>query len=146
MVYDKANYLFHFMQEKALTSEQSTKLSWILRLAMAGEFFGHGVFAWQLKARFVEMLTAMTGIQGETAKTLIHYVGAVDMLVAVLILLKPMRILLVWGTVWALLTALARPVAGDPIWDFVERFANIGVPLALLYIRGWPKTTKEWFS
>ena len=44
------------------------------------------------------------------------------------------------------LTALARPIAGDPIWDFVERTANWATPLALLYLRGLPKNLKEFFT
>ena len=30
----------------------------------------------------------------------------------------------------------------DPIWDFVERWANWGAPLALLLLLGWPKNLK----
>jgi hypothetical protein len=134
------------MVSRQLTQQETTKIDWILRIAMFGEFLGHGVFAWQLKPRFLEMLSAMTGITGQLGKTLMQTVGAIDIAVALLVLIKPIRIVLVWGVVWALLTAVARPVAGDPIWDFVERWANVGVPLALLYVRGLPKTAKEWLS
>jgi len=33
--------------------------------------------------------------------------------------------------VWGFWTALVRPLVGEPIWDFVERWANWGAPLAL---------------
>lgn len=132
--------------DRTVPPAEARKIDWVLRVAMAGEFFGHGVFAWQLKPRFLEMLAAMTGIAGQDAVMLMKAVGLLDMAVAVLVLFRPVRAVLAWATLWAFLTALARPVAGDPVWDFVERFANVGVPLALLYLRGLPKTSKEWFS
>jgi hypothetical protein len=134
------------MASRPLTPLETAKLEWILRIALFGEFFGHGVFAWQLKARFLEMLDAMTGITGALANSLMKTVGLLDMAVAVAVLFKPYRILLVWAALWGLATAIARPVAGDPIWDFVERWANWGVPLALLYVRGLPRNWKEWLA
>lgn len=121
-------------------------VEWVLRISLFGEFLGHGIFGLQLKKRFLEMLTAFIGVTGDTAVTLLKIIGAIDIVVAVLAIIKPFRIVLIYATVWGFLTALARPIAGDPIWDFVERWANIGVPLALLFIRGWPKNAKEWFS
>lgn len=132
------------MDEQSIMDKK--RIEWTLRIAMAGEYLGHGVFAWQLKARFIEMLTAMTGIAGETATTLMRLIGATDIVIAAIVILKPIRIVLVYATLWAFLTALARPIAGDPIWDFVERFANVGVPLALLFLRGLPKKKEDWFS
>ncbi|HLC32001.1 MAG TPA: hypothetical protein VJK51_05025 [Candidatus Nanoarchaeia archaeon] len=121
-------------------------IEWVLRIALAGEFIGHGVFAVQAKTRFVEMLTLTTGIANPLATKLIILIGILDILVGIGALLFPFRLLLVWATAWGFLTALARPLAGDPIWDFVERWANWGVPLALLLIRGIPKKAREWFQ
>src|SRR3989338_3861892 len=115
------------------------KIEWILKIGLFGEFLGHGVFAWQLKARFLEMLAAFTGITGSLAKNIMQLIGAVDIAVALFALFKPIIIILIYAAVWGFMTALARPVAGDPIWDFIERWANWAVPLALLYIRGFPK-------
>jgi len=30
--------------------------------------------------------------------------------------------------------------------EFIERFANWGAPLALLLLRGWPRSGREWFK
>ena len=122
------------------------KIEWVLRIGLFGEFLGHGIFALQLKTRFLEMLTAFTSITGNAANSLMYAIGAIDVTVAILAILKPIRIILIYATVWGFMTALARPVAGDPIWDFIERWANWAVPLALLYIRGFPKNKKELFS
>ena len=144
---ERYSFTLHRMRltERTIGPAESKMLDLTLRVAFFGEFFGHGVFAWQLKKRFLEMLEAMIGVSGETAEKLMRAIGAVDMAAAVLVLFYPVRIVLAGGTLWALATAIARPVAGDPIWDFVERWANVGVPLALLLVRGWPKTSKEWF-
>ncbi len=126
-------------------NKKEQTVEWILRVALFGEFLGHGVFAIQLKQRFLEMLEAMTGITGELANTLMRTVGGIDMVVAIFAIIKPIRIILIYAAIWGFLTALARPIAGDPIWDFVERWANVGVPLALLYMRGLPRSWKELF-
>lgn len=126
--------------------KNQNRVEWILRIALFGEFFGHGIFALQLKPRFVEMLSAFTGITGSLADSLIVGIGVVDIAVAVLALVYPFRLVLIWASLWGFLTALARSVAGDPIWDFVERWANWGVPLALLYLRGLPRNLKEWLK
>lgn len=130
-----------------MTENKNSKIiEWILRIAVFGEFLGHGIFALQLKPRFLEMLAAFTGITGEPANSLMLAIGYTDIVVAFLVLVYPFRLILIWASLWGFLTALARPVAGDPIWDFVERWTNWGAPLALLYLRGLPKKLKELFK
>lgn len=121
-------------------------IEWILRIGLFGEFLGHGIFALQLKPRFLELLTAFTGITGTAANNVMYAIGTLDIIVAILALVFPFRLALTYAAAWGFLTAVARPVAGDPIWDFVERWANWAVPLALLYVRGLPKKWEEWFK
>ncbi len=123
--------------------KKTSKIEWVLRIGLFGEFLGHGIFALQLKPRFIELLTAMTGFSGTIASKIMYMIGTVDVLIAILALIYPLRLMLIWATIWGFLTALARPVGGDPIWDFIERWANWAVPLALLLIRGWPKKWNE---
>jgi uncharacterized membrane protein YphA (DoxX/SURF4 family) len=124
--------------------ENFKKIEWILRIAVAGEFIGHGVFGLQAKQGWISYFTSV-GISADTAVTLLPLIGALDIALGILILIKPIRIALLWMTFWAFATALIRPISGEPIWDFVERFANIGAPLALLYLREIPKSLKDWF-
>lgn len=124
---------------------EQKKIEWILRIALFGEFLGHGIFALQLKPNFIEMLTAFTTISGSLANTTLMLIGITDVIIAFFALIFPFRLILIWASLWGFLTALARPVTGEPIWDFVERWANWGVPLALLYLRGLPKNIKELF-
>ena len=124
------------------------KIEWILRIAIFGTFFGHAVFALQGKAKWVQWIMDFGGWDIGLATQLLLAVGLLDMLVAFIVLFKPIRIVLLWAIFWTTWTAfmLTLPFIGNPIWDFVERWANIGAPLALLLLLGWPKNWKEWFS
>lgn len=126
----------------------NTKLvEWVLRIAIAGEFIGHGVFALQGKESWFKYFEAVGISSPDTIVTLLLWVGILDIALAILILIKPVRIALLWMALWGLWTAMIRwPVGPDPIWDFVERWANWGAPLALLLLVGWPKSLKEWFK
>jgi len=118
---------------------------WILRLGVAGEFIGHGVFALQGKADWIKWIGELTGASVEIAVILLTLVGVIDILVALVVLVRPVKLVLLWAAFWGFWTALVRPLVGMPIWDFVERFANWSAPLALLFILGWPKSVKGWF-
>lgn len=116
-----------------------------MRIAVAGEFIGHGVFALQGKKDWIGWFAKFGIADTGTATQLLFLVGAMDIALAVLILIKPIRITLLWMVFWGFWTALLRPIVGLPVWDFIERWANWGAPLALLLLVGWPKTLKEWF-
>ena len=125
----------------------NTKLiQWVLRIAVAGEFIGHGVFALQGKKDWIGWFAQFGVSDAGLAAKLLFFIGLLDIALAVLILIKPIRIALLWMTFWGFWTALLRPLVGMPIWDFVERWANWGAPLALLLMVGWPKSLKEWFK
>lgn len=120
-------------------------VSLVLRVAVAGEFLGHGIFSLQGKESFIELLTG-AGLSHQAATTLLPIIGTVDITLAVVVLVWPIRAVLLWMAFWGFLTALARPIAGEPVWDFVERWPNWGAPLALLLLAGWPKNLRDWIS
>lgn len=120
-------------------------IKWILRIAVAGEFIGHGVFALQQKQGWIKYFEAV-GFSPESAIAIMPLIGIMDLALALLILIRPIRIVILWMALWGVWTALLRPIAGEPIWDFIERWANWGAPLGLLFLIGWPKTWKEWFK
>jgi len=124
----------------------SKTIEWILRIAVAGEFIGHGVFALQGKKQWIGWFSTFGISDVGTATTLLFLVGLMDIALAILLLIKPIRIALLWMVFWGFWTALLRPIVGEPIWDFVERWANWGAPLALLLLLGRPKTLKEWLK
>ena len=118
-------------------------IEWILRIAVAGEFLGHGVLALQGKQAWIGWFAVFGVSNTETASQLLSVIGAMDVALAILVLIKPIRLALLWMIFWGFWTALIRPIVGEPIWDFVERSANWGAPLALLLLVGWPKPLKD---
>jgi len=125
----------------------NTKLvGWILRISVAGEFIGHGVFALQGKKDWVGWFANFGISDAGLATQLLFFIGILDIALALLILIKPVRVALLWMAFWGFWTALIRPLVGMPVWDLIERSANWGAPLALLFLVGWPKTLKEWFE
>jgi hypothetical protein len=123
------------------------KAQWALRLGVFGEFLGHGVFALQGKEGWFKYFHAVGITETETILTILTIVGIMDVALAILVLVRPIPIALLWMALWGLWTALIRwPLGGDPIWDFFERWANWGAPLALLFIIGWPTTAKGWWK
>jgi len=116
---------------------------WVLRIAVAGEFFGHGVFALQGKKTWIDWFSTFGISEVGLATQLLFLIGVIDIGLAILTLIKPIRVALLWMTFWGFWTALIRPIVGEPIWDFVERATNWGAPLALLILIGWPKNWKE---
>lgn len=124
----------------------SKKIEWVLRIAIAGEFLGHGVFGLQGKADWISWIQQLTGVNADLAGKFLLTIAVLDLLIAITVLVRPVRGVLLWAALWGFWTALVRPLVGLPIWDFIERFANWGAPLALLFFLGWPKSWREWFK
>lgn len=119
-------------------------IEWVLRITVAGEFIGHGVFALQGKKDWIGWFSQFGISNVGMATQLLFIVGLIDLTVALIILIRPVRIALLWAVFWSFWTALVRPLVGMPVWDFVERSANWGAPLALLLMIGWPKGFRDW--
>lgn len=119
-------------------------VKWILRIAVCGTFLGHGIFALGVKPDWVPYLTTV-GFSPELAMNTMPIIGAIDIVIAFLALVRPIKAVFLYAFIWAFLTAVIRPVSGLPIWDFVERAANWGAPLAYLLLVGFPKKWSDLF-
>ena len=108
-------------------------VQWVLKVAVFGTFFGHGLLALNVNPSWIHYLT-FWGISAEYAKTLMPVIGIIDILVALSVLIRPLRYVLVYATFWAFATAMMRWIADANILGFVERAANWGAPLALLLL------------
>lgn len=124
----------------------SKALEWVLRIGVFGEFLGHGIFALQGKAQWQGWIVQLLNVTPETATQLLLIIGALDVVVAIIVLVRPMRFVLLWAVFWGAWTAFLRPIVGESVWDFVERWANWAAPLALLLLQGWPQKAKEWLE
>ena len=130
------------------THERLTVLDWLLRLATAGAFIGHGAYGAIMEKPGWYPFFGELGINRATvdAQSLMIWVGGFEMLLGVLALVLPVRALLLFMVAWKLGTEfLWYPLADKPAWEFVERWSNYVAPLALLLVRGWPRSARAWF-
>ena len=79
---------------------------------------------------------AVGGISEPLAWRLMPWIGTMDVIMGLLALVWPCRALFIWAALWATWTALLRPLSGEPVWEFIERAGNYGVPFALLAVVG----------
>jgi len=106
---------------------------WVLKIGVFGIFLGHGLYAIQVNQAWIPFLVKV-GFSNDYAVQIMPYIGCLDIIVAVSVLIKPLRIILIWAIFWAFLTALMRPIVGYSILDFIERSGNWATPLALLLL------------
>ncbi len=91
--------------------------SWILRIGLATVFIIHGLEALWHKASFIDLILgsawnlAGLTLSESTATTALTVIGTVDIIVALLVLIRPWRAVLAYMCFWALVTAFARPTA-----------------------------------
>jgi hypothetical protein len=98
-------------------------------------FIGHGTFGIITKEIWCNYFSVF-GIGHDLAYQLMPPVGIVDIAMGLAILIYPMRGLFVWLVIWGAVTALLRPLSGEPFAEFVERAGNYGAPFALLALTG----------
>lgn len=122
------------------------KLHYILRIASAMCFIGHGAFGIITKQIWCNYF-AVFGIQEKMAYQLMPVVGLVDIVFGLILLFYPVRFIAAWLVGWGLLTALLRPLSGEPFAETIERAGNYGAPLVLLMLAGMKGLRwKDWFT
>jgi len=119
------------------------QLHWILRVGVIGCFMGHGAYGLLTKEAWVPYF-GVVGIDRTWAYRLMPWIGAMDVSLGLTMAVVPLRIVLLHLTVWGLWTAALRPLAGDSVWELVERAGNYGVPLAFLVLAGIPHRLRGW--
>ena len=122
------------------------KLEWLLRIAIASTFIGHGLAAYWLKPGFVDLIVGtidtflgsdwrLAEEREKFALILLPWIGRIDFLLAALILIpfKRLRTVALWMAIWGFVTAVSRVTAfGWERWpDLMIRAANGGIPLLL---------------
>ena len=118
---------------------------WVLRIGAALCFIGHGAFGFITKTSWIPYF-GVVGIPAAWAVDLMPVIGAIDVLAGMALLFGPTRLPVMYMVVWALWTALLRPLAGESAFETLERAGNYGVPLAFLLLGGMPKSWRDSFS
>lgn len=98
----------------------------VLLVSTALLLFGHGGLAAQGKP----LLASHAAIAG-LPSTALSLVGFAEMSVALLILASPSPALLLGIAAWKLSTEALFPIAGAPVWEFIERGGSYAAPIAL---------------
>jgi hypothetical protein len=132
-------------RDELIASSTPATLHWILRVAVAACFIGHGAFGVITKAAWLPYF-AIFGIPEAWAWKLMPVVGTVDISVGVLTLVQPVRAVILYMAFWGFQTACLRPLAGQGMWELFERAGNYGVPLAFLCLLGAGRSLADWLS
>jgi len=111
------------------------KIHYTLRIVCAMCFIGHGAFGIIGKEIWTNYFSVF-GINHDTAFQLMPYIGVMDILCGIVILFYPIRAVILWLVIWGMITALLRPLSGEPFSEFIERAGNFGAPSALLILSG----------
>ena len=69
--------------------------------------------------------------------------GWFECVLGLTVLAWPVRALLVFVFVWKLASEAFRPLAGEPIWELVERADSYGAPLALAWLQSGREAPAE---
>jgi hypothetical protein len=119
-----------------LTTARATTISWILRVTTALLLIGHGGFDVAMHKDWTGYAAAI-GIGRDTlaGHPLTPLAGWFECGLGLLVLAWPVPGVLLFVFVWKLGTEALRPLAGKPIWEFIERGGSYGAPLALAWIQ-----------
>lgn len=109
----------------------AANVSWALRLTTVLLLLGHGALNLLVRKPAFVTQYAMLGMSGSSVEPLI---GAFECVLALAVLLRPGFGLLVFVLAWKFATEALSPMAGSPMWVFVEHGGSYAAPLALALI------------
>jgi hypothetical protein len=130
-----SNFVCIYKMAILATNTTTQKIHYTLRIATACCFIGHGIFGVITKAVWCNYF-ALFGFGSVVAYKLMPLLGSFDILLGLTMLILPVRIIPAWLVIWGFITALCRPLAGEPLAEFIERAGNYGAPLALIILSG----------
>lgn len=103
-------------------------VAWVLRLTTAFLLLGHGALGLLVRKPLLAMQYGQIGIHVPWAEPL---VGAAEVALAFAVLVRPGFGLLMFVLAWKFATEALSPIAGSPIWVFIEHGGSYAAPLAL---------------
>lgn len=118
---------------------------WALQFSIFLIFLSHGIGCFLKNGVYIDYILnffrdyTSISLKQNDAELLLDIIGIVDVIVAILVLIKPFKSLLYWLIFWGLLTALLR-ILDASILNYVEfliRVPHFGLPLLLLLIQNY---------
>ncbi|MGF7077686.1 hypothetical protein [Mucilaginibacter sp. UYCu711] len=126
--------------------KKEQKIHYTLRIASSMCLVGHGAFGVITKKIWLNYF-GVFGIAHSQAFQLMPWLGTFDILIGVFLLFYPTRAFLLWLVIWGSITALLRPLSGEPFAEAIERAGNYGAPLVMLILYRLGKNTLlYWFT
>jgi hypothetical protein len=133
-----------------------TAAAWVLRIGIATVFITHGIECLKQNPIFIDLIIGGTNnILGfrpteATALQLMQFIGWIDIMVAFLLLLKPLKGILAWTFFWGFITALSRMTSlGEGAYtEVLLRASHILAPVVLyilIYKPVWAKKLSHRF-
>jgi hypothetical protein len=116
---------------ESLDNFQHRRLRWVLRLTTVLLLFGHGALHLFVRKTLFITQYNFVGLPGSVIEP---WIGAFECVVAFAVLFKPGRGLLLGVVLWKLATEALSPIAGSPIWVFIEHGGSYAAPLALAFL------------
>ncbi len=123
----------------SLDELQTRMVNWVLRLTTALLLLGHGALNGLVQKPMFHAQYSLIGLSGDMT---VPVVGLFECLLAFAVLLKPNRWLLLGVVGWKLATETLVPLAGAPVWVFIEHGGSYAAPLALVFLLPESRTAR----
>ncbi len=130
---------FNAYEEPKLTEDRLGIIHFICRISIALLLIGHGGFgAFVQKPMLIDHFASI-GIQADIA--LIKAIGLFEILLGIAVLIAPLIPMLWLVLIWKLFTEFLYVTEGGilNIFEFIERFGDYGLPIALIMIINYQK-------
>ena len=133
-----------------MTDGRRAAVGWVLRLTTALLLLGHGGFGFAMHKDITAYVAAVglaPAALGIRALTIAG--GVFEGMLGLAVLARPSAPLLVAVGLWKVATEFTRVLAGEPVWEFIERAGSYAAPFALLVWQRWqphadaPSSTRE---
>jgi hypothetical protein len=117
-----------FKLSEALEGARLGRYCWLLRLSTVLLLAGHGALNLLVRKPVFAVQYSMLGLHFPWAEP---FVGGVECVLALAVLIRPAFGLLIFVFAWKLATEALSPMAGSPIWVFIEHGGSYAAPFAL---------------
>ena len=119
------------------TARRRVAAALALRAAISLCLIGHGGVALFTHTRWTAHLEAV-GVSHAGALDALHAAGWFEIALGLGVLVAPVTPLLVIAGAWKIATEALRILAGEPIWEFIERGGAYAAPVLLILLQRRP--------